>query len=170
MSMTRVGRNDEDRRPRLQTEIAALWDRIADLGDRISEEQLAFLMRSEPDDDAPALTLSIWRMTLARAVAEPGNIGVNWDALNPTAICRCDGGGLVYDSTTKHPGWRPCERCHERQYRWWNDHHRDPQHSCSDCTGGRRRRESPTAEREDRDEDREQIRTQREQDELDGLR
>lgn len=148
--------SDEQRRPLIVTEIARIWDELAELveTEAISEAQFGFLVRSEPPEEAPTLLLRVWLTTLRRAVEHPRNIGVDWDALRPSATCRCEGSGLVYDTTTSHPGWRPCERCQTRAYRWWADHDRDPGHSCDDCSGPRRRRRnSPTGEREDRAED-----------------
>lgn len=130
--------------------ITECWNALAALVEtgRISEAQLRHLVRNEPPEDVVPIVRHWWLITLRRALASPGSIGFDPDAL--TYRCRCLDTGWITVSEEGRGTVHPCPECEPTAWRMWSACFRlGPSHRCERCTPGKRAPRTPEEARED---------------------
>ena len=133
----------QERSVEVEAAIRDAWDAIADLEEhgRISPNQIRYLVREEPDDDAAPMVRSAWLTRLHAAIERPAGVGVNLDTYACPACL--DVGQVENDAGAV----KPCHRCHPAQYAMWRDHWKDPKHRCERCYSRPRRIPTPDEQR-----------------------
>ena len=156
-----------------ELEITRCWDALAALLETgvVSEARFAILVAREPDDDAHPLVRAFFAAELRRALARPGDIGVDYDVFATYRCPDCYDRGWVYDldDGTAVTAAKPCRRCNHRQYERWLAHWSDPKHTCSECDGSTRGRRRGLGAGPSAAEEREDQRAENREADLDEL-
>lgn len=139
--------------------IDAAWEQ---LGEQISDRAMVRLMEQVDELGTTPIGRRLALATLRRALAAPGLVGANMDALT-TYPCRCGPGrGMVEVDT----GWRPCADCNPGGYAPWRDHWSAGCKGCPECRPDARRRGMQGDHRAERSEAEADERRRRTMDDL----
>ena len=138
----------------VETLIDAAWEA---LGDQISDRAYVRLMEQVDEYGTTPIGRRLALATLRRALAAPGMVGANMDALT-TYPCRC---GPGYGMVKADGAWRPCGDCNPGGYALWRDHWKVGCKGCAECRPDARRRGMQGDHRAERAEAEAERRTER---------